>query len=155
MPQQSARVKTYSLAGTTPTWFPNATSITGTLTSANTRVIGTGTSFKSEIKAGDFLVNSSNVARKVHDVVSDTELTLELEFAADLNGATCVRVENQVLRHLKVWFITNAGTMKCASQDTAAAVPASYDWSTQSDDTYQEPQLVTPGAGGAVVLETI
>jgi hypothetical protein len=155
MTTQSSRTKTYALNGTA-TWFPAASTLTGTLTSENITVRGTGTAFKTEIKAGDYLVNSSNIARKVHAVESDTLLTLDLHFDSDLSGATCSRVENEVLRHLKVIFITDAGAMKCASQDTAAVVPAGFVWETpDSMGSYKEPQLVDAGAGGATVLETI
>lgn len=158
MSSQSARSRTVALIGSdnTPTWFPASTPLTGILTSTNTKVIGTDTLFRDEINAGDFLVNASNIARKVQSVVSDTELLLELEFDSDLSGATCVRVKNQEIRHLRVIFITNPGEIKAASQDTVQAWPATTEWKTpETLDTYHEPYFVDPGAGGAYVIETI
>jgi hypothetical protein len=152
---QSSRAKTYALADGTPVWFPAASALTGTLTSENIKVIGTGTAFKGKIKEGDFLVNSSNIARKVAAVESDTLLFLEEAFGSDLAADTCRRVENQILRGLKVIFTTNPGAMKCASQDTEAAWPAAVVWESQIDAVYQEPLLVNPGAAGAFVIEII
>lgn len=150
---QSSRAKTYALADNTPVWFPASAALTGTITTKNTRVEGTGTSFKGKISAGDFLVSSTNIARKVDNVESDTILYLTEAFGTDLVGDTCKVVENEVIRGLKVIFTTNAGTMKCASQDTPAAWPAAVLWESQIEGVYQEPQLVTPGAAGAFVIE--
>ncbi len=152
---QSSRAKTYALADNTPTWFPAKATLAGTITTLNTKVTGSGTSFRTKIKEGDYLVNSTNIARKVATVESDTVLFLEEKFVTDLVADTCSRVENQVIRGLKVIFTTNAGTMKCASQDTPAAWPAAVIWESQIEGVYQEPQLVTPGAAGAFVIEII
>lgn len=109
-----------------------------------------------QVKAGDFLVNSLNIARKIERVEDNTLLYLTQAFDTPLSGSTCRRVENEVLRHLKVVFITDVGTVKCASQDAAANVPAGFIWETpDSMSSYKEPILVDAGAGGATVLETI
>ena len=72
MTLQSSKTRTYAISGATATWFPSATALAGTLSSQNITVTGTGTAFRTKIKAGDFLVNASNIARKVHSVESDT-----------------------------------------------------------------------------------
>jgi hypothetical protein len=155
MTAQSARVKTYAISGATPTWFPTNTALTGTISTFDTRVIGVGTAFKTEINAGDFLIDSVNIARKVHCVESDTEMQLEAPFSSNLAAETCTAVQNEKIRSLVVLFTTNAGTIKCASQDTPAAWPAAQQWAFYGEDVYQEPQLVTPGAAGGFVIEMI
>lgn len=67
--------------------LPPADPGTGTLTSAGTAVTGTGTSFTSELAAGD-LITAADQVRRVVAVTSDTELTLEAPFQPDLAAAT-------------------------------------------------------------------
>lgn len=156
MTNQSASVKSYSITGATATWFPENTDMTGTISTTNTRVTGDGTLFRSEMNRGDFLVDSNNVARRVLDILSDTDMILEAVFSSDLSGATCTRVRNQVLRRLEVNFITDAGNIRSADQDTDAAWPAGVPYDTSETlDTYLTPILVTPGSGGARVTEVI
>ncbi len=158
MTNQSASINSHTLANAAAArWFPAATVMTGTISTTNTRVTGTGTLFRSEMNMGDYLVNSSNIARKVLNIISDTDMILSSAFPVDLSGATCTRARNQVLRRLEVEFITNAGTIRNADQDTAGDWPAggdNYDTS-ETLDTYLVPIFVTPGAGGARVIEAI
>lgn len=157
MTAQSTRVRPYSLAASTATWFPAATALTGTLTSTGCKVVGVGTAFKTTIKPGDYLVrDSDNTARKVVEIIDDTNLRLEVAFSSDLAAEACLRVMNQTCREVKVMFFTNSGTIKDADQDTAVTWAAGYEYRTPSSlEGYMMPICVTAGAGGGNATETI
>lgn len=69
---------------------PAATAITGSATAAvNSRVItGSGTSFLSQVKAGDYIVDFAvPQLREVDFVVSDTEIILKTAFGTAISNA--------------------------------------------------------------------
>ncbi len=152
MSQQSSILESSSIAGATATWFPTNRAVTGTVTSTSTRVVGTGTSFTTEISAGDWMVNSSNEAVQVAVIESDTVIELYTAFTVDLTDATVTRIKDKSIKYLKVIFITSAGTVKGASQTTAATWPASIPWESASYDDFIQPQLITPSATGAAII---
>jgi len=155
MSGQSVRIKTYRV--TTPTWFPASIAVTGTISTVGVRVTGIGTLFLTELSVGDWLVNTNgNEGRKIMEIYSDTDLMVEVAFTGDpLPGATVVRIKDKSLKYLKVVFTTNDGNMKGITQASNAAWPFGIPWKTPSYDDFIEPQLVTPGGGGASVIEGI
>ena len=156
MTTQSSGVKPYSLTPSTATWFPAATALTGTLTSTGIRIVGTGTSFRTQINVGDYLVDATNIARRVVDVVDDNLLRVDSAFVAPLVAATCTRVRTLVCRQLSVIFDTNNGTIKEATQDTPVTWEAGIEFKTPSStQSYMTPICFTAGAGGGYVTETI
>lgn len=151
MSGQSVRLKSFSISS--PTWFPATMAVAGTSTSTDVLINGTGTSYRSQVSPGDWLVNTSNnEVHKVAQVISDTQLELDVAFTTPLAGATVVKIKDKAIKYLKVVFI-NSGTVAGVTQAAGAAWPASIPWETPSYDDFIEPILVTPGAGGAGVIQ--
>lgn len=71
--------------------LPAASTKTGTIETVGTAVIGTGTSFLTEIPVGSWIVDlAQDEVRKVIDVQSDTAATISNAFTADLAAATAL-----------------------------------------------------------------
>ncbi|MBD2099870.1 putative baseplate assembly protein [Leptolyngbya sp. FACHB-261] len=61
--------------------------MSGKITSCGTQVLGKGTSFKKNLRRGDVIV-VSNQKRTVAEIISDTELQLDLAFTPNLSEAS-------------------------------------------------------------------
>lgn len=150
----STIVNTIRLADATPVWFPAEIEVAGTLSSADDLVTGIGTAFKTEkISEGDWLVNSTNETRKVFRINSDTQLQLESAFSSPLVAATVRRLKDKSLKYLRIAFTDNDGNVRGAGQATNALWPLEHLWESPTASEYIQPQLITPGAGGASVIE--
>lgn len=69
--------------------LPASADGTGTISTLGTAVIGIGTSFKTEMPLGSWLVDlSANEIRIVKDVTSDTLARLENAFTSDISAST-------------------------------------------------------------------
>lgn len=67
---------------------PASANGTGTIITSGKNVTGTGTSFKTEMPVGSWLVDlSQDEVRKVLEVLSDTEAILDHAFSVDLSSA--------------------------------------------------------------------
>ena len=63
--------------------------LSGTLSSVGTVITGTGSAFRTEVKAGDYLYDpTSKTARKVRSVISDTQLNVDTTFATNIASLT-------------------------------------------------------------------
>lgn len=157
MSSGSVRVKSFNIS--TPTWYPNTIAILGTVSTQNVLVTGIGTSFitNNQISAGDWLVNiATNEARIVKQIDSDTILEIESPFSGDpLTGITVSRIKDKSIKSLKIAFITNTGTVRGAAQalGTDAIWPVAIPWESPHFDNFLEPIFVTPGAGGATIIQ--
>lgn len=152
MSGQSVRLKSFSISS--PTWFPATIAVAGTSTSTDVLINGTNTTYKSQVSPGDWLVNTANnEAHKVAQIISDTQLELDVAFTTPLAGATVAKIKDKAIKYLKVVFLTNSGTIAGVTQTSGATWPASIPWETPSFDDFVEPILVTPGAGGAGVIQ--
>lgn len=151
MSGQSVRLKTFSISS--PTWYPSTQSVSGTSSSTNVLVTGLGTKYLSEISEGDWFINASNEAHKVFRIASDTQLELYDAFTIDLAGATVQKIKDKAIKYLKAVFITNSGTVTGVTQTTGGTWPASIPWESPSYDDFIEPILITPGGGGASIIQ--
>ena len=78
----------YSIDNTAET-VPASASGTGTLKTVGKGVVGTNTLFKTEMRAGSWLVDlSQNEIRKVVHVASNTEAELDYAFTSDIAAGT-------------------------------------------------------------------
>lgn len=150
----STIVNTKRLTDTTPVWFPAEIAVAGTLSSADVLITGVGTAFRTEkISEGDWLVDSTNEARKVFRVDSDTQLMIESAFTTPLVAATVRRLKDKSLKYLRIAFTDNDGAVRGAGQAANALWPLEHLWESPTASEYIQPQLITPGAGGASVIE--
>jgi len=89
-PRNRAAVRLRSVSGADDplagAGLPPATAGTGTITSVGTAVTGSGTAFLAELGVGHVIVAADQI-RRVVELVSDTELTLDAAFATDLTAA--------------------------------------------------------------------
>lgn len=153
MSEQSMILNTYRV--TEPTWFPFQEAVTGTVSTAGVQVTSIGGDFLTDrITQGDWLVNTNgNEARKVTDVYSATKLEIESPFTGDpIAGTTVVIVKDKAIRYLKVIFTGNDGQIRSANQATNAVWPVNQPWDNKDSDDFINPQLITPGSGGASVI---
>lgn len=71
------------------TTIPESITGTGTIETIGTRVIGTGTAFRSEIRKGSWIVDlTQDEIREVDSVESDTVAYIKQAFSADLPALT-------------------------------------------------------------------
>jgi len=78
----------------------SSVNLTGTITTqSNTQIIGAGTSFTTEINAGEVITIPSDGDHVVAAVVSDTELTLEVAASTSAGGSSVNKVfkEGQII----------------------------------------------------------
>jgi hypothetical protein len=61
--------------------------LSGTISTSNTTVTGSGTSFTQRFRVGDYL-KANSLYRKVTDIDSDTSMTIEAKFPVDLVANT-------------------------------------------------------------------
>ncbi len=151
---QSAIVKSYSSAS--KAWYPTPSgNLTGTLTSRGKTINGTGTSFTTELSAGDYLLNeTADELQKIARIESDTILFLEAALTTPITGATMNRIKNNNIKVLQVAFTgSNNGTIRGASQATGGVWPALIRWKMSRDGGI-DPQLITPGAASIACVTT-
>lgn len=72
-----------------------ATTLTGTVSSSDTTVTGTGTAFTSELKKGDYVGIITKGYRKVTAIANDTSLTVSAGFDSPLAGETIKKTETK------------------------------------------------------------
>jgi hypothetical protein len=92
--------------------IPRSVAGTGTLTSVNNKekIVGTGTLFLAQLSIGDFIyIKGQNDFRKVINIVSNTELTIETPFGVDLAGDAFDRVIRPWVR--KVSWVVGTGAV--------------------------------------------
>ncbi len=90
--------------------FPQAKTLTGTITSTGNDVIGTGTKFLTEVKYKNnpgllyrFLFNiETGEIREILSVNSDTHLVLKNAFAADVSGQNVTVCDNYALKSISI-----------------------------------------------------
>lgn len=84
---------------------PASIAVTGTIETVGTKVIGTTTKFKTEYQIGDFVyVAAKSDVRRVVNIISDTQMTLETAFGSDVAaGGTPKKVARQTCRVMKIW----------------------------------------------------
>lgn len=87
-------IATFPVKGT----IPIARIMTGTISSTGVSVRGTGTLFESQVKIGDYLYDADASVRKIKSIETDTLLTLEAAFPADVVGITVRKCEPQTFK---------------------------------------------------------
>lgn len=81
---------------TTKDTVPASASVTGTIETVGTKVIGTGTLFTTEFQIYDCLyVAAKSEYRIVMNIVSDTEMTLDAAFTSDVAGGGTPKLINR------------------------------------------------------------
>lgn len=153
---QSASIKTQTI-GSTATWFPEPSTLTGTFNSEGRTVRGLNSLLMAEAAPGDFLIDSTNHAHEIHEIKSNTLLTLvDAGFGSNLMTETCRIVKNYGLRSLKVIFTGGAGTVISADQvakgDTPATIPQDVLWETKRLDGYFGPYLIDAASAATVEI---
>ena len=134
-------IGTYPAKGCIPLPVLDSTRNPGTITTnAGTpkAVVGTGTLFVNYYTPGDFLADANGVCRKIIDVISDTQMTIEAGFPTPLSNATPNRVKP--LYYAVEAKNTTASTAAVLQEQTFVAgdtfqnngAPVSYDVSTAS-----------------------
>lgn len=69
--------------------FPRASAGTGTITAYNNRIVGSSTLFTTEVQVGDYIyMKTQNAFRRVLDIQSDTELTIDRAFGSAISAAS-------------------------------------------------------------------
>lgn len=81
----------YKYIDNAKTTIPESITGTGTIQTIGTRVIGTGTAFKSEIQKGSWIVDlTQDEIREVDSVESDTVAYIRQAFSSDLAALTAL-----------------------------------------------------------------
>lgn len=148
---------THPTLGTIPVkgCFPQPLTLTGTLvtdnagTTAGLLVLGTGTFFitgnaagtgKPVVEVGDFIADANFVLRRVESIQSDTMLTLEYKFPANLAAAVFYLVKKNFYRFIRA---KSTGTANPTLQEQTFkqldifdndGTPVSYDVTTASSE---------------------
>lgn len=129
--------------------LPRSATLTGTITSlaASKELVGTSTLFTSELRRGDWIYDTVNVAiRQVERIDSDTVLWLKEGFADAQSGATMKRVVNNARQ---ITGAANGGdvTITFPNDDTLIIRDGnSFTPQAQENDLVQ-PFIVTAGSG--------
>lgn len=140
---------------TTKTTVPEYTTKSGTYTTSGKNVTGVGTSFKSQVRPGDWIADITNFdeLRKVVSVTDDTHLTIDSPFQGDILVATTVKT---IRSRAKLISITNTGGSD-ATIDGNPLIPgetASFPKSNKNPNgsDFIDPFIVVPGATTLHVL---
>lgn len=95
---------------TTKDTVPQSDAKTGTFTTSGKVVTGSGTSFLTEVKIGDWLVNlAGDEVAEVIKVNSDTQLEIKFKFSSDVAAATAVRIVDSRIAKVMYMELSNDG----------------------------------------------
>jgi hypothetical protein len=92
-------IATFPAKGT----IPIAKVLTGTISSTNENVRGTGTKFTTELFVDDYLYDADAAVRRIVKIIDDELLVLESAFPVDVVGITVRRCTPQTFKKIQVW----------------------------------------------------
>ncbi len=129
---------------------------TGTVTTHGIAIVGTGTLFDTEMKAGSYLVNmATNEAIKVYRKDSNTVAFLEKPFASDLTAVTPQIIAWNKAK-VKMMSISATGTIEI---DGVAVTDVTITAKHDGNDRSSRPDLIEPvvvdATGGSALIEIL
>lgn len=121
--------------------IPFNSSGTGTIATHGIAIVGTGTAFTTEMRAGSYLVNlAQDEVRRVYRVDSDTLAFLEVAFTSDISAGTTPEIIAAHQAKVKEISLKTSDTI----QVDGAPFTGIITWSKTGNDRSARPDLVEP-----------
>ena len=114
--------------------IPRSVAATGTITSANNRlIVGSSTLFTTELQEGDWIfISGQSEVQKVVNIVSNTELVLQDAFTTPLSASAFKSVPKNQYTMIS-WLIDTAGTAEIDGNVFPASASATVENFTVRD----------------------